>query len=65
MGAPEVLFDMSPYSQAVGWSYAPAPDGPRFMLMKPAAPSGPGVAQSEIVIVQNWFEELERLVPTD
>ncbi len=36
--------------------------GDRFLVM-----DAPGIAAgaSEIIIVEHWFEELERLVPTD
>jgi eukaryotic-like serine/threonine-protein kinase len=50
-GAPPVL----------GVTYDVSPDGERFLMTKPVtdAPSSP-----TIVIVQNWQEELKRLVPT-
>jgi Tol biopolymer transport system component len=35
----------------------------RFLVMKSAVPTGMST-RDEIVIVQNWFEELKRLVPT-
>jgi hypothetical protein len=35
-------------------------DGQRFLMIKQ-----PEETRREIVIVQNWFEELERLVPTE
>jgi Tol biopolymer transport system component len=41
-------------------TYDVSADGKRFLMVKPVAPDS--VAQ--IVIVQNWFEELKRLVPT-
>ena len=36
-------------------------DGERFLMVKTVS-AGPG-PQREIVIVQNWFEELKRRVP--
>jgi len=37
------------------------PDGQRFVMIK----SGNAVADANaIIIVQHWFEELKRLVPT-
>lgn len=44
-------------------SYDPAPDGKRFLMIRGASPdraSGPS-----LVVVLNWFSELERLVPGD
>ena len=37
--------------------YAVSPEGRRFLLVEPNS-------RSEINIVNNWFEELNRLVPT-
>ena len=44
-------------------SYDVTPDGQRFVMVKPAHETGE--TQQEIVLVQNWFEELNRLVPAD
>jgi len=47
-------------------SYDIAPDGERFVMVFPAAESqSDESARAEIIIVQNWFEELKRLLPTD
>ena len=44
--------------------YDVAPDG-RFAMIYPAAAATTGTdAPSEVIFVQNWFEELQRLVPT-
>ena len=39
-------------------------DGKRFLMIKEAGATGPAVAPASIVVVQNWTEELKRLVPT-
>ncbi len=39
-------------------------DGQRFLMIKNAAAEG-GEASPQIIIVQNWHEELKRLVPVD
>ena len=42
-----------------------SPDGMRFLVRKPAvAQTDNSVAPLDLVLVQNWFEELTRLVPT-
>ena len=47
-------------------SYDIAPDGERFVMVFPVAEShSDESARDEIIIVQNWFEELKRLLPTD
>ena len=58
---PEVLFKGRYLSGAFGWGrpYDVAPDGQRFLMMK----STEGLAATQINIVLNWFDELERLVP--
>jgi Tol biopolymer transport system component len=43
-----------------GRTYDISPDGQRFLLIKPETATPPS-----IVVVQNWFEELKRLVPTN
>ena len=44
-------------------TYDVAPDG-RFLMIK--APTDDGSAPAEqIILVENWFEELKRLVPVD
>ncbi len=41
-----------------------APDGQRFLMVKPeGAPIGDATASPELVLIQNWFDELERLAP--
>ena len=44
---------------------AVSPDGKRFLLLANAAENGNSEAvRSQLVVVQNWFEELKRRVPT-
>jgi Tol biopolymer transport system component/tRNA A-37 threonylcarbamoyl transferase component Bud32 len=58
---PETLFSLGDYVLAGtrGIRYDVARDG-RFLLLKDAGRGGP---QERIVLVQNWLEELKRLVP--
>jgi serine/threonine-protein kinase len=44
--------------------YDVSADGRFLMIKQPEAPDA-GQAQPDIVIVENWFEELKRLVPTE
>ena len=62
---PEELFT-GEYSAAIfyGRSYDISPDGQRFLMLKPAE-LAEQTSASQIIVVQNWFEELKRLVPTD
>jgi hypothetical protein len=46
-----------------GRTYDVSPDGQRFlMITAPGTDASP--APPSIIVVQNWFEELTRLVPT-
>ena len=43
-------------------SYDIFPDGARFLMVKDAPDQR---STADIILVQNWFQELERLVPTE
>ena len=60
--SPRMLFE-SPYFHVVGNAptYDVGPDG-RFLMIKPFTDEA--LSGREVILVQNWFEELERLVPT-
>ena len=63
--APTTLFERSYYvGPNSGRSYDVSPDGQRFLMIKPGQGSEETAARPSLVIVQNWFEELRRLVPT-
>ena len=63
VGNAELLFE-GPYQNIVGWrSYHVAPDGERFAIVRSSATDAE--AQAELILVQNWHEELKRLVPVD
>jgi hypothetical protein len=55
--APRALFA---HSSVNGPSYDVFPDG-RFIMIDPGQSGSPA---AQISLVQNWFEELKRLVPT-
>ena len=55
-GAPKVLFQGTYVA-----SYDVAPDGKRFLMIKPPAISSTG----QVTVVLNWFEELRRRVPAE
>ncbi len=65
-GNPNKLFD-APYFSAVNMrSYDATPDGRRFLFIKDTAGAAATDAPSpSIVVVQNWTEELKRLVPVN
>ncbi|TDI46122.1 MAG: hypothetical protein E2P02_05790 [Acidobacteria bacterium] len=55
--------NIHPLSTSNDRAYDVAPDGEHFLMIKLNA----AVQDStpELILVQNWFEELERLAPTD
>ncbi len=60
-GVPELLFS-GPYVNVFGYSYDISPDGQRFLLLRPVSIAR---TASRLKVVKNWFEELNRLTPTD
>ncbi len=63
-GRPQVLFEIEMLPASGGSRpYDMTPDG-RFLIIRSAQAEGAGGTVSNINVVQNWFEELKRLVPT-
>ncbi len=60
-GRPQVLFSGS-YAFAAR-NYDIHPDGQRFLMIKEAEQTGE--TGTELIVVENWFQELKRLVPTN
>ena len=44
--------------------YDASPDGQRFLVIEDVEPGG-SEARLDVVLVDNWFEELKRLVSVD
>jgi serine/threonine-protein kinase len=67
--APEPLFALTGIRLAgLVRNYDVAPDGERFLFTKRlvgASSDAEGSASSRIIVVENWFEELKRLVPVN
>jgi len=64
--APTKLFDGQYGASAnqSGRTYDVAPDGKRFLMIKAAGSADQTAVPTSLVVVQNWREELKRLVPT-
>ncbi|MBI3050026.1 MAG: serine/threonine-protein kinase [Acidobacteria bacterium] len=61
VGKPAALFE-GPYFRSLnGRTYDVSPDGQRFLMIKEADATAGAVPQ--IVLVENWLDELTRLVP--
>ncbi len=46
-----------------GRHYDVSPDGQRFLLLREAGDTSAQAARRQIILVQNWFEELNERVP--
>ena len=62
---PERLLERGFFLGGPGRSYDVAPDGKHFLLIKASSGAGELSGPPSIVVVHNWIEELERLVPTN
>ncbi len=62
-GKPRLLFEISAsfLTNPVG-AFDVTPDGQRFLMVRLSEQELPA---TQLTVVQNWFEELKRLVPTD
>jgi Tol biopolymer transport system component len=59
LGEPRLLFPAGQYTlTGTSQVYDVSADGRRFVMVRPVA----GVAETELVLVQNWFEELKTRV---
>jgi Tol biopolymer transport system component len=58
--APRLLFE-GPYLNCPGPSFDIAPDG-RLLLLKPITDKH---STTELIVVENWFEELKKLAPSN
>ncbi len=64
-GDPEVLFQQQYFVYLLSRSYDVSPDGQRFLMIKEGPATDDGSARpAQITVVLNWFDELQRLVPT-
>ena len=62
-GEPEVLFEDRYFLFLSRRTYDVAPDGQRFLMVKHGDETGDDAVR--IHLIQNWFEELNRLVPLE
>ncbi len=60
-GSPVVLFT-GRYTSGIAVNYDISPDGQRLLMIKTADVEE---GQAQINVIQNWFSELKRLVPTN
>ena len=63
-GKPSKLFEGPYFFGPTGRTYDVSPDGQRFLMLKQSSVAGESSPSARMVLVQNWFEELKRRVPT-
>ena len=56
----ERLFEETGIPRLGGRTYDVHPDGERFLVVKLGATD----SANQIILIQNWFDELQRLVPS-
>ena len=62
-GNPEVLFE-GDYYGGFGRTYDISPDGQRFLMIKSGSQADGTAVERQLVVVTNWFTELQARVPT-
>ena len=64
-GNPEVVFEETYRDAGVFQrAYDVSPDGKRFLMIKEGSPDDEA-GLTQVIVVQNWLEELKRLVPVE
>ena len=63
-GNPVELFEDSYVDDPFPFNDDVSADGQRFLMMKRGQFTGSASPGTEIMVVENWFEELKRLAPT-
>ena len=63
-GEPEVPFNDRYFLYLSRRTYDVAPDGQRFLMVS-TADEGGDATRIRMRLIQNWFEELKRVVPTN
>ncbi len=63
----EVVFETTYYFRGgpgSGRTYDISPDGKRFLMIKEGGPRDE-TEPTQLILIQNWLDELKRLVPVD
>ena len=70
VGNPRLLFE-APYHVVPGRTYDISPDGKRFLMIKNSSQDREAgdivetTARTELIVVENWLEEVKRLAPVE
>jgi eukaryotic-like serine/threonine-protein kinase len=64
-GTPTKLFTTRYVEPNPARHYDVSPDGRRFLMIKNSAEGDPNATPASMVVVEHWFEELKRRVPTN
>ena len=64
-GSPEVLFSNANFFGRLQLrEYDLSADGQRFLRLRTGAATTDANIVPEVILIQNWFDELQRLVPS-
>jgi hypothetical protein len=63
MGIPSKVFDTKYPEPNPARHYDVSPDGRRFLMIKDGPASGQRATQANIIVILDWFAELNRHVP--
>ena len=62
-GTPRQLFSMDPYFEGTNFSWDISPDGQRFLMVRRSAAADEDAQPPQIIVVENWVEELKDMFP--
>ena len=62
-GNPERVFE-APFVRRANMPFALSPDGERFLVLQPLGAQTGDTSAPDLIVVFNWFDELQRLVPS-
>ena len=64
ISTPTQLIESRPYALGTYRTYDVSPDSKRFLMIKHSDAAGQTSTAPRIVVVQNWMNDMKRLVPT-
>jgi hypothetical protein len=63
VGSPARVFNTKNVEPNPARHYDVSPDGQRFLMIKNSADGDPNATPASMIVVEHWFEELQRRVP--
>ena len=60
---PTILFEGQYFDEPPGRTFDIDPDGRRFLMIRAGVQTDEAASPPELIVVENWFEELKQIVP--